>query len=187
MERGIAKRWVGAWMLALCLALATGCGNDDDDGGGPAPTATVPPTATVVPPTATPAPVVFNALLSGDQEFPVVETLAAGTAAFTLSEDETSMDFEVGFSGIDPANVLQAHLHVAPAGENGPVVIFLLAGSPGSNMFSGTLDDAGFIANDAGVMTIADLVTAIEAGNVYANVHTTAHPGGEIRGQLSAD
>jgi hypothetical protein len=185
MRSEIARRWAGACAVAFCLAVAAGCGSDDDDGGGaPAPTATA--TATVQP-TATPAPVVFNALLSGDQEVPVVETLAAGTAAFTLSEDEASIDFEVGFSGIEPSNVLQAHLHIAPAGENGPVAIFLIGQSPTSNMFSGTLDDAGFVQNAAGVMTIADLVTAIEQGRVYANVHTRAFPAGEIRGQLSTD
>jgi hypothetical protein len=32
--------------------------------------------------------------------------------------------------------------------------------------------------------TIADLVADIKAGNAYVNVHTTEHPGGEIRGQI---
>lgn len=34
-------------------------------------------------------------------------------------------------------------------------------------------------------MTIADLVDAIEAGNIYVNVHTVLSLPGEIRGQLS--
>jgi hypothetical protein len=32
--------------------------------------------------------------------------------------------------------------------------------------------------------TLEDLVSVIKAGDAYVNVHTTAHPGGEIRGQL---
>jgi CHRD domain len=30
----------------------------------------------------------------------------------------------------------------------------------------------------------ADQVTAIKTGNAYVNIHTAAHPDGEIRGQL---
>ena len=33
----------------------------------------------------------------------------------------------------------------------------------------------------------AELVRALRAGAAYANVHTTAHPGGEIRGQVADD
>ena len=184
MERLSKKLWAALQVGMLCLAVATvGCGNDDDDGGAPP----VPTATATARPTATPAPIVFTAALRGDQEVPVVESLGAGTAAFTLSEDGASIDYEVGFSGIEPSDVLQAHLHVAPAGENGPVVIFLIGQSPSSNSFGGTLDDAGFVDNAAGVQTIAELVVAIEEGRVYANVHTKAHPSGEIRGQLSSE
>jgi hypothetical protein len=35
------------------------------------------------------------------------------------------------------------------------------------------------------VQLFADLLAAIRAGTTYVNVHTTAFPGGEIRGQLA--
>src|SRR5437588_4910463 len=37
---------------------------------------------------------------------------------------------------------------------------------------------------DAGINTWTDFINALIAGNTYVNVHTTAHTGGEIRGQL---
>jgi len=37
------------------------------------------------------------------------------------------------------------------------------------------------------ITSIADLAQAVRAGKIYANVHTVAHPSGEIRGQLTED
>jgi hypothetical protein len=36
------------------------------------------------------------------------------------------------------------------------------------------------------VATMDDLIAQIRAGNAYFNIHTAAHPSGEVRGQLSA-
>jgi hypothetical protein len=38
-----------------------------------------------------------------------------------------------------------------------------------------------------GGATFAQLVQALRTGNAYANIHTTNHGGGEIRGQIAAD
>ena len=60
-----------------------------------------------------------------------------------------------------------SHIHAAPAGVNGPVIID----------FSSSLN---------GVTTDADaaLITPVSAPNFYVNLHNSAHPGGAIRGQL---
>jgi hypothetical protein len=63
-----------------------------------------------------------------------------------------------------------AHLHQAPAGVAGGVIVPL---SPsGTNSFSGT-----------GTLTAAQ-ITAFTGSGTYVNVHTAANPGGEIRGQV---
>jgi hypothetical protein len=67
-----------------------------------------------------------------------------------------------------------AHFHgPAEVGKNAPVVIFISTkGAPFTSPFSGsaTLTDA----------QAADLM----AGMWYANIHTPANPGGEVRGQV---
>src|SRR5690606_22974647 len=81
-----------------------------------------------------------------------------------------------------------AHIHVAPAGQNGPIVIELspTIGEDGrggtftaeNNTFDlSTLEfPEGHDAN-----SVRD---AIVNGNAYVNVHTEAYGSGEIRGQL---
>ncbi len=66
-------------------------------------------------------------------------------------------------------NVTAAHIHRAEPGVNGPIIHpFASAASP----FSGVFD-----------LSAGDL-TDLAAGNLYVNVHSTANPGGEIRGQI---
>ncbi|HSH31783.1 MAG TPA: CHRD domain-containing protein, partial [Candidatus Saccharimonadales bacterium] len=93
----------------------------------------------------------------------------------------------------DAEAVTAAHLHCAPVGQNGPVIAFLFGNVPGGFNVDGQL--AAFRLTDANILpagtqcnpavtNITDLTAAIAAGNIYVNVHTVAHPNGEIRGQL---
>ena len=55
---------------------------------------------------------------------------------------------------------------------------------------TGTITAAQVLAVPAQGVTAGDfagLVRIIRSGDAYANVHTTAHPGGEIRGQVHVD
>ena len=90
----------------------------------------------------------------------------------------------------DGERVVQAHLHCGPPGVAGPIMVFL-AGViatgievDGKWIHNVTITDANIINNTACGTTLAALVDSIRAGNVYANVHTLAHPAGEVRGQL---
>jgi hypothetical protein len=133
----------------------------------------------------------FDIRLTGDQQVPAVTTTAFGFAEVELSEDNNTLSFEVVVCNI--ANVTMSHIHVGAAGANGPVVIpFYGHPSPLFNstrgcdtLAEGTRTSADLVARpDQGINTWTDFINALVAGNAYVNVHTTAHPAGEIRGQL---
>jgi hypothetical protein len=133
----------------------------------------------------------FDIHLTGDQQISAVNTDAFGFAEVQLSEDNLTLSFEVVVCNI--ANVTASHIHVGAAGTNGPVVLpFYGSPSPLFNstrgcdtLAEGTRTSANLVARpDAGINTWTDFINALVAGNTYVNVHTTAHPGGEIRGQL---
>lgn len=134
----------------------------------------------------------FRASLSGSQEVadPPVETAARGQSTFRLSADGTELHYRVIVANID--NVNMAHIHLAPAGANGPVVAWLYPAGPPPILIEGRTN--GILAT--GVITseslrgpllnqsLDDLVAELRAGNAYVNVHTTQFPAGEIRGQI---
>lgn len=132
----------------------------------------------------------FVADLSGSVEVPSVETSASGKALFYLSKDGTRLEYDLMVK--DLKDVTMAHLHEAPADSNGEVVVWLypekpeprmIQGTTNGNLARGTITAARLIGPLQG-KTIADLVTQIEEGNIYVNVHTEANPEGEIRGQV---
>jgi len=134
----------------------------------------------------------FKAELSGDNEVPPVMTDGSGEAKFEVDLTFTSIEFELEVdNGTGIFGAAGAHIHCAPAGQNGPVVVFL-AGAVAGGGFNGDVEikatfTASNIINTACGATIADLVQAFRDGRVYANVHTPANPSGEIRGQLEED
>jgi len=126
----------------------------------------------------------FRAHLNGDGEVPPVDTQAQGQAAFQFNQEVTEMDFRVLVANIQ--DVVASHIHCAPAGVNGPVGVTLFTGGPVS--VDGILAEGAVNAPDAGNgcnwSSLQDVLTAIRSGNAYVNVHTLAHPPGEIRGQI---
>ena len=132
----------------------------------------------------------FHIRLTGDQQVPAVNTAAFGFAEVQLSEDNNTLSFEVVVCNI--ANVIASHIHVGAAGTNGPVVLPFFGSSTPFNstrgcdtLAEGTRTSANLVARpEAGINTWTDFINALIAGNTYVNVHTTAHTGGEIRGQL---
>jgi len=106
--------------------------------------------------------------LSGASEVPPVTSAAKGSGQIMVGADH-SVSGSVTVSGFAPT---AAHIHEAAAGKNGPVAVVL--SKSGDNAFAvppGTkLTDAQY--------------ASYEAGNLYVNVHSAEHPGGEIRVQL---
>ena len=85
-----------------------------------------------------------------------------------------------------------AHIHLQAPGANGPIVVWLYPPAPPPQLipgrFDGVLAEGTFTAANlmgplAG-MSLEDLVAEMRAGNTYVNIHTTANPGGEVRGQI---
>jgi CHRD domain len=122
----------------------------------------------------------FSATLSGANEVPAVTSKASGTATFTQTSDST-IDFTITVDSIQ--DVVAAHLHKGAAGQDGPPVVPLFSGAFSG---SGTLVSGTIKASDVQGMSIADLVAAIKADSIYVNVHTKGNPGGELRGQVTA-
>jgi len=141
----------------------------------------------VVAPAASAQPSVFRAVLSGRGEVPQTDSLARGVATFKVNEDETELTYQLVLANIQ--DVTMAHIHVGASDVLGPVVVFLLhpvdapEGRFSGVVAQGTVTAADLVGPLAG-HPLSDLVAQMEAGNTYANAHTIAHPGGEIRGQI---
>ena len=125
----------------------------------------------------------FSAKLSGKEEVPPNESPSTGFAWIEITDDK--IGYEVNVTDMDKVN--EAHIHLAEAGKNGPIVLTLFKGGP-TEQVNGTVGEANVTASNLeGPMKgkdVTDLVTAMKNGTTYVNVHTTDFPDGEIRGQL---
>lgn len=106
--------------------------------------------------------------LKGSQEVPAVNTTASGWGVIEIAADGT-VSGKISTRGI---KATMAHIHEAAPGQDGPPIIALAAGPHGTWVVP------------AGSKLSADQYRAFKAGDLYVNVHSKAHPGGEIRGQL---
>jgi hypothetical protein len=126
----------------------------------------------------------YGARLLGVHEVPPVVTTASGTVRIGQSFGIGAMRYRIEVHNIPTVTV--AHIHCAPIGVNGPIGVTLYAGPPVN--VDGLLVSGSFSApdpgNSCGWTSLDDVANAIVNGNAYVNVHTTAHPPGEIRGQL---
>ncbi len=117
------------------------------------------------------APVSFDVPLSGSTEVPAIQTQGKGTAHITWDAGTRTVAWQITSSGLS-GPVTMAHFHSGPPGKNGVVVIWLTK--------KGSSPD-GTIKGEQKLT--AEQAAQFEAGDWYVNVHTKAHPAGEIRGQ----
>jgi len=103
--------------------------------------------------------------LSGAQEVGGGDPDGTGTATLTLDTTLNTIAWNIVVANLD--TVILDHIHQAPAGVNGGVVID----------FGGLLSGTGLFDTD---------VSAVVANptNFYVNVHTNVFPGGAVRGQI---
>jgi len=115
----------------------------------------------------------LTATLTGAAETPPADPDGSGTATITLNYGQSQVCWEITVSDITlPATA--AHIHVAPVGVPGPVVVPL--SPPDESGFS-----SGCTTVDRGL--IKDILQHPE--DYYVNVHNADYPGGAVRGQLS--
>jgi hypothetical protein len=112
----------------------------------------------------------YRATLSGKSEVPPTTSNASGDVLATLDTGSKKLSYTITYFGLSgPATA--AHFHgPAAAGANAGVAVPI--GSNPASPSTGSVD-----------LTDAQMKD-LEAGNWYANVHTEANKGGEIRGQL---
>lgn len=152
-------RWIAIFIAAGALVAC-----DDADGTGPENTN-------------------FAATLNGQNEIPAVVTTATGIATFDVRA--TSIVYRIEVENL--VSALSAHIHIGGADVTGPIAATLFEDSAGLDIVAGVLAEGIIDAidiNPAVSLSFAMLEEALASGSAYVNVHTTAHPDGEIRGQI---
>lgn len=125
----------------------------------------------------------------GSTQVPPINTAATGLSR-VRSLSPTLLDFRVDVSNI--FGVTAAHIHLGGLGVNGPIVAEIYTNPAGADfpfrrtLTAGLLTEADLLARpEVGFDgTLDDLVAWMRAGAAYINIHTLAHPAGEIRGQI---
>jgi hypothetical protein len=97
-----------------------------------------------------------------------VNTSGSGSGTISIGDDK-SVTGSVTTTGVTGT---MAHIHNGATGKNGPVVVPL--SKNGENTW----------AVPPGVKLTDPQYAAFKAGDLYVNVHSAQHQGGEIRGQL---
>ena len=148
------RKFLAALVSGLALAVVVAGIAAADDGGRP-----------------------LSTTLTGAEEAPGPgDANATGQADLTLNQGLNEVCFDISWADID-GEVFAGHIHVAPAGVPGPIVVTLFTGS-----FAGTDSTSGCVEN-----VDAALIKAIrhDPTAYYVNVHSRPNfPGGAVRGQL---
>lgn len=131
----------------------------------------------------------FVAYLAGNQEVPAVDTLAKGEATlqhydlqFAPDSSRTAFNLTITPVLTSPMTLTGIHIHTGVAGVNGPVIrnLAAVAGLSLPWTITSTLQLSGLITPTLSATEIEQMVNH----GLYINVHTTARPSGEIRGQI---
>lgn len=147
-----------AFVSAIAVLLAA-CGDSNDNAANPSP---APASATTA---------IHYAVLAGAQENPPAPTAAAGTGVLSINTSSGQISGTVSTSGLDST---AAHIHTGEAGINGPIILSLTRS---------TVTNGDWIVPPSAILN-AEQVAALNAGNLYFNVHSDLFPGGQIRGQI---
>jgi hypothetical protein len=126
------------------------------------------------------------ATLTGGEENPAVLTGAVGTAELDIDPVAREINVTIRVFNL-PAGSTAGHIHAGPRGVNGPVVVDfpVPTGRTGDFSLAFRVGPNSMRPNaTVGVITFDDVIQTITGGGGYVNIHSSANPGGEIRGQL---
>jgi hypothetical protein len=146
----------------------------------------------------------LHAKLTGFQEVP--PKLTAGMGTFEATVTGSTLSYRLTFSRLS-STATQAHIHFAQPAVIGGIFLWLCQSStnpapppvaaktPTCPASGGTVSRSGVSAADIVAVSgqnvssgdFAGILSIIESGEAYANVHTTNFSGGEIRGQVKAN
>lgn len=130
--------------------------------------------------------VLLQTQLSGANEVPqpTGDPNGKGRAfVFGVDGDPNTLCYMIITSKIAPA--VAAHIHMAPAGTNGPIVVNFAPPTDGDSADCVTQGEIlpGGAPAFPGSVTVADILG--NPSGFYVNVHTGEWPAGAVRGQLS--
>lgn len=123
-------------------------------------------------PLASAATIRYTATLNAAQTTPANPSSGTGSADLDFDDQTKELRGSISLSLPPGAMVTNQHLHRGKCGESGGLVKTLSV--PGNDM----------IILDPPVKLADDQVAALEAGQLYIDVHTMANQTGEIRGQI---
>lgn len=118
---------------------------------------------------------------------------ATGTAILMFDTDTATVSVSASIDGISLSDVTfpegglafgalgPFHIHTAPAGVNGAIVVPFNLASFFTDNGSG-----GIEINATDIPFEINLLDELTAGNLYVNLHTLDYGSGEIRGQLAS-
>jgi hypothetical protein len=157
------KKFIQWGLTVFMTLLLAACGGDNNDSNSDSSGNIVTTANSTMPANA------FAATLIGSQEVPPTLSTAIGTGAVVVDPVTRIMKASINTAGIFG---IAAHIHEAAPGVAGPIIFPLTEPAPGSGIWTTqvTLTEAQF--------------NTLKAGNYYFNVHSTAFPNGEIRGQI---
>jgi hypothetical protein len=136
----------------------------------------------------------FSTHMMGSKEVPPVDEGVTGDTKVSMNDDGGNMYFVLNVQ--NGHQVTMSHLHCAPEGANGPIVVTLFHNEDGvdinGQLASGDISDGDIASTGAKcadtighpIHNVQELADAIKNGQIYVNVHTEAHPAGAARGQL---
>ena len=127
----------------------------------------------------------FVAGLTGNQEIPPTNSSALASAYFVPLPDG-KLAYTLNVTNIN--NVTQAVINMGEQGKNGTVIVTLFKANSPTGQINGTLSQGNITSDilqgNLDNKQVSDLLSLMQKGQLYVNIHTLPNPDGEVRGQI---